>query len=155
MRVIAWICIPLLIVAAGFVALSLLVNDVVTSRYATLADARADNLFERGWLPDILPNSARQIRTSNDLDVSISEGEFRFALGDYEQFSSRLRPYIEVEEPGAWSAERVVRKTRGGFEAGTYSDEGSTWVFFCRPAEGFCEYTMWMRKAPSELVPTG
>ena len=114
-RVIVWISIALLIVAGGFVVLLVLSNDVVMSRYATLADARADELFGRGWLPDILPSSARQIRTSNDLDVSTSEGEFRFAPRDYEQLSSHLRPYTEVENPFALFADQVSRRKRGGF----------------------------------------
>ena len=103
MRFIASIFVPLLIVFAvfaGFIVSLVALDEVVTSRYATLADARAEELFARGWLPDILPSSARQIRTTNNLDLSISEGEFRFALGDYDQFSSRLRPYTEVEESG-------------------------------------------------------
>ena len=40
--------------------------DVVTSKYATLADARNDRLFERGWLPDILPPSTREISVNPD-----------------------------------------------------------------------------------------
>ena len=85
----------------------------------------------------IFPSSARQIRTSNDLDASTSEGELRFAPRDYEQLSSQLRPYTEVEDPFALVADQVSRRKRGGFEVGAYSDESSTWVFFCRPAEGF------------------
>jgi len=155
MRVIAWISIALIIVAAGFIVLLIASTDVVTSRYATLADARSDNLFARGWLPDILPSSATQIRTSNDLNVSTSEGEFWFAPRDYEQLSSHLHPYTDLENPLAPFAAQVSRRKRGGFEVGAYSDEGSTWVFLCRPADGFCEYAMWLRRDSSELVPTG
>ena len=154
MRVIAWIAIALIIVAAGFIVLLIATSDVVTSRYATLAEARAANLFGRGWLPDILPSSATEIRASNDLNVSTSEGEFRFAPGDYEQLSSHLLPYADVDNPSAPFAGQVSRRKRGGFEIGAYSDESSTWVFLCRPAEGFCEYAMWLRRDPSELVPT-
>ena len=50
--------------------------DVVTSNYETMQDARNDRLFERGWLPDILPDSTTSIRTSNDLDINTSVGEF-------------------------------------------------------------------------------
>src|SRR5688500_8592456 len=69
------------VVAVGciiLVALLLLPTDVVDNRYSSLADARADHLFERGWLPDILPASAHDIRTTNNLDLNLSEGEFSF-----------------------------------------------------------------------------
>ncbi len=63
-----------LLAAAAILALSSC--EKVTKRYATLDDARRDRLFERGWLPDILPPSARDIRVTSDLDVNSSEGEF-------------------------------------------------------------------------------
>jgi hypothetical protein len=35
-------------------------------------------LFERGWLPDIVPDSSREITINNDLDLNLSKGEFFF-----------------------------------------------------------------------------
>ena len=56
-------CFPLVAIAV----LLLFGCDVVTSRYATLHNARQDRLSERGWLPDILPPSMRYIRVSNNV----------------------------------------------------------------------------------------
>jgi len=47
-------------------------GDVVTDDYVTYKDAVKDNLFIRGWLPEILPQSTRDIRTENNLDLNTS-----------------------------------------------------------------------------------
>jgi hypothetical protein len=44
-------------------------SDWVSDSYATLEEAEADGLFARGWLPDLLPASATNIRTEINLDL--------------------------------------------------------------------------------------
>ena len=112
-------CSPLVVTLAF---LSLCSCDVATSRYVTLADARSDRLFERGWLPDILPPSTREIRVSNDLDVNHSEGEFSFDPADFADFTSRLRPM--------------------GGETFQYSVDKQTWTFACDSNRGHCKYSL-------------
>ncbi len=51
-------------------------SDAVTNQYATYAEAQQDNLFERGWLPDILPESTIDIEVVNNLDNNTSHGGF-------------------------------------------------------------------------------
>ena len=111
-------CSPLLVAA---VVLSLSGCDRVSDSYATLADARNDRLFERGWLPDILPASARQIRVSSDLDVNTSEGEFSFDPADFAAFAAQLHPVDQSLQ---------------------YSAGGHTWPFSCDPRRGHCRYSM-------------
>ena len=119
MKVVAGIAIAIFVIIILWVAaLALLPSDVVTSRYATLTEARADHLFERGWLPDILPSSATDIRTSNNLDLNVSEGEFSFAQADGAQWFGHLRPYQPLDEPFAASADEV----------------------------SYCKYYMWLRR---------
>ena len=142
----AWITIALFFLVATYLAMRTLLDNVVTSRYATLADARADDVFGRGWLPDILPVSARRIRTSNDLDLNVSEGEFIFTPKDYAQFQSHLGAYHPLQREFAVSAEDVARRSSQGFEVASYADDDSTWVFFCKAAAGHCDYTMWLRR---------
>lgn len=126
------------------VALLFLPSDVVENRYSSLADARTDHLFERGWLPDILPASAHDIRTNNNLDLNLSSGEFSFELVDAAAFVSRVQPYrakpsqLESIEP------LVARMRRKGFESYSFTDEDTSWVFFCKDEAGYCEYTMWL-----------
>ena len=66
-------------------------GDTVTSNYATYADAEKDNLFDRGWLPDILPVSTANIRTKNSLDDNASRGSFEIPKPDIDVFKSKLR----------------------------------------------------------------
>jgi hypothetical protein len=111
-------CLPFL---AAVVMLWLSGCDDVTSRYATLDDARSDGLYEGGWLPDILPSSAYDIRVTNDLDVNTSEGEFWFDPADFPSFAAQFQSFYPPFE---------------------YSADGHTWVFFCDSANGPCYYSM-------------
>jgi hypothetical protein len=97
-------------------------SDVVTHTYSTLDDARKDRLFERGWLPDILPSSARDFTVSNNLDVNTSDGEFAFDPIDFGSFAGQLR--------------------RVGDDTFQYSPGKSTWTFYCDSRGGHCRYTL-------------
>lgn len=131
----------ILIIALG---LSGCFSDTVTDRYASLADARADRLFERGWLPDILPSSAIRIRTSNNLDLNISTGEFSFTPADAPSLFRTLVPGAKTDAPfDAW-ADTVDDYADRGFSAWSYEDSDTKWVFFCRAAKGTCDYFSWL-----------
>jgi len=34
-----------------------------------------------------------------------------------------------------------------GLRAGSFADADSVWVFFCKSEEGYCEYTMWLKRS--------
>jgi len=76
---------------AGFVIFVLL-DDNISARYATHAEARADGAFGRGWLPRAMPDSAYDIDEEHNLDTNIGHGTFRFAAADAETFRARLQP---------------------------------------------------------------
>ena len=42
--------------------------DTQVNRYADTAAARRDGLFERGWVPDVLPDTAGPLIEAHDLD---------------------------------------------------------------------------------------
>ena len=65
-------------------------GDVVTSNYATYQDAKRNDLFSRGWLPDILPQTTINIRTNNNLDLNTSSGSFEMPKSDIRTFKSQL-----------------------------------------------------------------
>ena len=129
---------------AGWLFLSS--GDVVTSRYETIAAARADRLFERGWLPDILPPSSHNIRTSNDLDLNTSEGAFAFKSSEYAAFAAGLRPYSSMDTPFVGFETKVAEMQADGFNAAVFEEERSIWVFFCNAEESRCEYIMWLEE---------
>jgi hypothetical protein len=124
-------------------ALCAVACDEVTTTYKTVQDARADRLFERGWLPDILPPSARNIRITSDLDVNTSSGEFYFWVEDFPTFSQALSPYSGGPSRLAHLKRDVERLASKGYVAYEYPKDGSVWVFMCNIEKGFCEYRAW------------
>jgi len=97
--------------------------DTVTSRYETRADAEADRIFERGWLPRIIPKSSYKIIARNELDINISEGEFYFEPGDANDF---------------------IRHLTASDNGSTYSftHVNTTWLFEVNTERSHCNYAM-------------
>ena len=127
--------------AAAFVALAIVLDPVVTYEYPTLADARADNLFAKGWLPEVLPASTHSIRTDNNVEMSTSEGVFSFAPADFALLKGHLAPLHSVPARFRYREDTIKKKIEKGFEPFTYQEDKTIWVFLCRP-EGTCEYHM-------------
>ena len=144
----------LILTIGGLAILLALPNDVVTSPYATNKAAREDDLFGRGWLPDILPPSAYNIRVSNDLDLNTSEGLFSFKPAEYSLLKTHLRPYQAVGAPFEEFEDAVARTQSRGFETLIYEKGNSIWVISCKGTEGFCEYVMWLRRDNSKTAGT-
>ena len=133
--------------AVAILCVILTACDVVTDRYATVSEAREDRLFERGWLPDILPASAMGITVSNNLDLNTSEGEFSFANSDFPAFRAHLATGAPNRAPfNNWSS-LVQGKLKEGYGAWRVEREGYTWVFFCHDHKGHCVYRMWSSSA--------
>jgi hypothetical protein len=136
----------LVFLISGFAVLFLLPGDVVTTKYPTVQAARDDELFGRGWLPDVLPQSARDVRVSNNLDLNTSEGEFFFDAKEAGELKEKLATRQILHAPFENWKGYVEKKRKDGFEIGSYSDEASDWIFLCRYQHGECEYVMWLRK---------
>ena len=117
--------------------------DSATSHYQTLAEARADGVFERGWLPDVLPPSAYDISVRNNLDINTSEGRFSFALEDFPQFEERLKSLSEqAEESSRPLAVAVSRQTGERYSVYRHREAGREWAFQCMSEQGYCRYYM-------------
>jgi hypothetical protein len=56
--------------------------DTRESAYATLAEARAAGALARGWVPEYLPASAREIRERHNVDTNEVWGRFEFDAND-------------------------------------------------------------------------
>ena len=65
-------------------------SDEITTRFATLADAKAKEAFARGWLPPILPDSATSIVERNNLDLNTGTGSFDYDLAERSKYVKRL-----------------------------------------------------------------
>lgn len=71
--------------------------DVVTESYATLDEAVAAGAVERGWVPEGLPASTREIREAHDLDTSRRWGLFNFEQKDANTVRALLGPELSVQ----------------------------------------------------------
>ena len=93
---------PILLLASGC-------SDVVSDEYATYELAQQDRLFDRGWLPDILPSSTLQIEVNNDLDINTSEGSFRIYEPQLSEFIAKLTrtpskgEYLFTDNDNTWT----------------------------------------------------
>jgi len=102
-------------------------HDHVTSRYETRRDAEVDGLFDRGWLPSIIPGSSSKITTRNDLDLNVSEGGFSFDPGDAGEFIRHL-------------------SASEGSSSYTYEEGHAVWIFHVDVDAGHCRYSMRLRR---------
>jgi hypothetical protein len=118
-------------------------SDTVTKHYATRANAEADQLFERGWLPSLIPASARDITTSNDLDTNKSEGEFRYDTKETNEFLRHLKPYSGQKLPLSRWQTFVVEKKKEGYDAFEYAADKLVWIFLVNERTGHVRYVMW------------
>ena len=99
--------------------------DRVSSKYTTLKDAREARLFERGWLPNILPPSAHSIVVNNDLDVNTSYGQFDFTPPDFPAFAKQLNKELSDAQ-----------------QKFTFQRDDHTWIFTCDSEKGRCKYEL-------------
>lgn len=66
--------------------------DVVTSTYATLAEARQAGEIQRGWIPDGLPAGAFELRGAHSVDSTKRWGLFSFPPGEAAHLKALLDP---------------------------------------------------------------
>lgn len=122
-------------------------SDSVTERYATIEDARKAGLFQRGWLPDALPSSARNIEARNDLDLNVSAGKFVVARGDVDSFAARLQPHsAEASDADVHLASYLQVKEKEGLRVGVLKQAASVWAFICDSRTGHCTYQLTSRR---------
>lgn len=127
--------------------------DIVTSRYSTYEDAVADHLFQRGWLPHFIPASATDIVTRNNLDLDLSEGEFRYDPAETGAFLANLHPWRADETSTDAYAAHVKEMAADGYHAWELENadglrvdinRGTVWVFFVNAPEGHAIYESWL-----------
>ena len=90
-------------------------SDVVTTRFSNLADAKSQRAFERGWLPPLLPDSARAIVERNNLDLNTGTGSFAYDLPERPTYVEKL------------SRAGAVSRVEGDSDILTVTTNGSRW----------------------------
>ena len=111
--------------------MALFFDDTVTSYYSAYSEAKADSIFERGWLPEFIPFSSRKIITKNNLDINTSNGEFYISAEDTVAFISKLAPYGNHQFEYLERNLKILNRLReGGYTAYEYANNDSIWIFF-------------------------
>ena len=66
-------------------------SDSFDASYATLDDARRAGAISRGWIPECLPSSSREIREHHDIDINHGWMRFGFEPADSVVFLHAIR----------------------------------------------------------------
>lgn len=105
-------------------------SDEVTTRFPHLSDAKVQGALERGWLPPLLPASARAIVERNHLDSNTGTGSFAYDLPE--------RPtYLEgLSRAGA------VTRVEGDSDVLTVTTHGSQWEIRLPRTSGSAEWSV-------------
>ena len=87
-------------------------SEQIDETYATYADAQRGGAIERGWIPDFVPASARDITDSHNLDTNRQTLQFKIPSSNVGTMVARLR-FVSAED------ERAAAKlsTEHGFGA--------------------------------------
>lgn len=111
--------------------------------YDDIDDAKAGHVFEKGWLPDLLPASTRDLRVTTTVEDSAGRGKFNFDPKDYAAFIANLSAYdgaMSKVEKDNRSIKKLLDK---GYEAYTYASGATNWIFLCNQKEGHCDFFVW------------
>ncbi|WP_339133405.1 MAG: hypothetical protein WGN25_12685 [Candidatus Electrothrix sp. GW3-4] len=123
-----------------FVMLFSSCSDSVTETYIDIKTAREAGLFDRGWLPDILPETTTNLTLSNDLDLNCSEGEFYFHPKDTQAFFSKTKRVLGEECIS--NIKNTTLKNVANCKVLRFAAEGYSWIFYCVKERGYCRYVM-------------
>ena len=118
-------------------------TDTFTERYSSLEAARRDRIFERGWLPDVLPRSSYSLRVSGDVDINTAKGEFSFHGAEFDGLVARLQPVSATDAIPDTVVERTGELEKEGYTARAYTHEQYSWIFLCDKQRERCEYYGW------------
>ena len=93
----------------GFaVMLQLGCSETFEESFASMTNGGAQDLVERGWIPEDLPRSATEIRIRWNLDTNMVRGSFRVQKDDLAALRLRLQPLGEDVIPPFWQTGGVT-----------------------------------------------
>lgn len=103
-------------------------SNEVTTRFPHLSDAKAQGALERGWLPPLLPASARAIVERNHLDSNTGTGSFAYDLPERPSYREKL------------SRAGGVTRVEGDSDILTVTTHGSQWEIRLPRTSGSAEW---------------
>lgn len=85
----------IVLVMVGYFALNAYkANDIVSLEYRDYQAVQKDQIFVKGWLPDILPATVKNTKIENNLDLNSSSGSFELIKKERET----LKKFLEKKE---------------------------------------------------------
>ncbi len=90
------------IVVGNFVFNTYKANDIVSLEYSDYQAVQKDQLFAKGWLPEILPTTIKNIKIENNLDLNASSGSFELSKQDQENFKKILEKKEDYYQYKEW-----------------------------------------------------
>lgn len=119
--------------------------DIHTESYDTKEAAIDDELFERGWLPELIPNSATKIVIRTDGEANLADGTFHYSPSEHEDFVKKLSEYKGGLSPvPRWDGE-VSEVTGENAKSYYYSRGAKVWVFICKD-KSFARFMLWSKR---------
>jgi len=65
--------------------------DIQTNSYATKQEVITDKVIQRGWIPDILPNTAYGIVETHNIDTNEISGSFKYLEENEQELLNNLK----------------------------------------------------------------
>lgn len=84
-------------------------GESVDTYHATKREAELDGSVERGWIPEMIPESSTHISEYHNLDTNEGFGHFRFNPDEYDSFSRK----IQQASLGAEKIETALKRIAG------------------------------------------
>jgi hypothetical protein len=81
-----------IVISVGLATLVLTAGcrDTLVTRYSTVQDAKKDRLFERGWVPEVLPETAGPLTEAHNIDTNARCAMAVFPANMFDQVLSSL-----------------------------------------------------------------
>jgi hypothetical protein len=117
------------------------VADVV-ARYSTVQEARVANVFER-YLPDVLPESSKDILVKHKVDSTGYSGGFCFDAHERSTFFSVLSDTIDTNVWGKDYANAISTFGAARVHVLEYDSSRGNWIFLCADGDSCCN---WMKR---------
>ena len=111
--------------------------------YHTEIDAKNAGVFQRHFLPDVVPTSSREIYIQSKWWSRRASGVFSFDPRDRQAFFGRLQSNLDAGVWGDWSKVAPYLRSNGVAPLG-YSSTHGRWLFFCTERQD-CAVCTWTR----------
>lgn len=114
-------------------------GTTLDASYASMADAIADGAVHRGWIPEWVPATARDLREVHDLDINVSALAFDLPAGTHWRLPAHCIPVRFEQTPpthfrrGWWPSRRELKRDYAFFECRRDPDR---YVFVGRRHDG-------------------